>query len=206
MKFPSEYLESTQAFLSGYFEAADHARRSIDPSAFDDACSLLENTYKARKTVFVCGNGGSTAIANHMVCDHGKLIATDTNLRPKVVSLSHPTEMITAIANDISYDQVFSYQLNLMGDEGDVLIVISGSGSSPNVVAAIEVAKEKGMPAIAMTAFSGGMCRELADISLHVDIENYGVAEDLHQSLMQMMAQYIRMKNMDKGLVSTSKF
>ncbi len=206
MKFPKYYIESPTQFLEDYSKACEKARRSVAPSMFGESVNLIECAYQEGKTVYVCGNGGSTAIANHMVCDHGKLVATDTLLKPRVISLSHPTEMITAIANDISYDDIFSYQLELMANRGDVLMVISGSGESPNVVKALKAAQVIGMKSIAMTAFSGGQCRDLADVSLHVEAENYGIAEDVHQSLMQMMAQFIRMRNMDRDMIITAKF
>jgi D-sedoheptulose 7-phosphate isomerase len=206
MKFPNERAESAVDFMRQYAEASEAARRSIDPDCFDAACKMLADAYDRGATVYVCGNGGSTAIANHMVCDHGKLVATGTALKPRVVSLSHATEMITAVANDIGYEEVFAYQIGLMAGPGDVVVTISGSGTSPNVVRALEQAKQMGIATIAMTAFTGGPCRDLADISLHVDIENYGIAEDIHQSLMQMIAQYIRMQNMDAAAIPSAKF
>lgn len=206
MKFPNGPAASAADFLQQYQDASDRARQSIDTAAFEDACDLLSDAYAQGHTVFVCGNGGSTAIANHMVCDHGKLVATGTALKPRVVSLAHATEMITAIANDIGYEEVFAYQLDHLAREGDVLVVISGSGTSPNVVKAMEKAAEMGLRTVAMTAFDGGPCRRKADISLHVDVANYGIAEDLHHSLMQMIAQYVRLRHMDPQQIATTRF
>jgi len=134
MKFPTEPAASAESFMQQYQQASDRARQSVDAGAFRDACALLAEAYGDDRAVFVCGNGGSTAIANHMVCDHAKLIATGTPLKPRVISLSHANEMITAIGNDIGYDQIFSYQLDLMARQDDILVTISGSGASPNVV------------------------------------------------------------------------
>lgn len=206
MTFPSRPTESAAAFLRDYQAASERARRSIDEDAFAAACDLLDAAYRQDRTVFVCGNGGSTAIANHMVCDHGKLVASGTPLKPRVISLGHTIEMITAVANDIGYDAVFAYQLGLLAREGDVLVVISGSGASPNVVKAMETAAALGMRTLAMTAFDGGPCRAMADVSLHVDVDNYGIAEDIHQSLMQMIAQYIRLRHMDPRDIATTRF
>lgn len=206
MKFPTEHIASADSFLQQYLQASDSARQSIDPIAFTAACNLLAAAYAEDRLVFVCGNGGSTAIANHMVCDHGKLISTGTTLKPRVISLAHANEMITAIGNDIGYEEVFSRQLDLLARKGDVLLVISGSGTSPNVVKAMEKATALGLKTIAMTAFTGGPCRQMADVALHVDVENYGIAEDLHQSLMQMIAQYIRLRNMDPKDIAASRF
>lgn len=206
MKFPTEFTDSAATFMRQYAEASNAARESVDAAQFEAACVMLADAYARGATAFVCGNGGSTAIANHMVCDHGKLIATGTALKPRVISLGHANEMITAIANDIGYEEVFAYQLDLMAAQGDVLVAISGSGRSPNVVNAMKKAAARGLHTIAMTAFTGGPCREMADVSLHVAVENYGIAEDIHQSLMQMVAQYIRMRNMDPKAIAGTKF
>lgn len=206
MKFPTEPIASPGDFMRQYHDASEVARQSIDEAAFAAACDLLASAYRKGRTVFVCGNGGSTAIANHMVCDHGKLIATGTQLKPRIVSLSHANEMITAIANDIGYEAVFAHQLDLLARKGDVLVTISGSGASPNIVRAIEKAGEIGMRTLAMTAFGGGESRQRSDVSLHVKTENYGIAEDIHQSLMQMIAQFIRLQHLDPETIPTARF
>lgn len=206
MTFPTGPIASPADFLTGYQTASDRARQSIDAAAFAAACDILDDAYAQDRLVFVCGNGGSTAIANHMVCDHGKLVATGTALKPRVISLANSTEMITAIANDIAYDAVFAHQLGLLARQDDVLIVISGSGKSPNLVKALEAAAAIGMRTIAMTAFDGGSCRRMADVSLHVDADNYGIAEDIHLSLMQMIAQYIRLRHMDPKDIPGARF
>ena len=108
MAYTYQRPENPEAFFATYAETARQALLSVDRAAFAEACALLEATYRAKRTVFVCGNGGSAAIANHMVCDHNKLVATKTALRPKVVSLCQPIEMVTAIANDIGYEAVFT--------------------------------------------------------------------------------------------------
>jgi phosphoheptose isomerase len=103
---------------------------------------------------------------------------------------------MTAISNDISYDDVYSFQLDALGQEGDVLVAISSSGNSPNVVKAIETAKSLKMKTIALTGFfRDNKCAQLADISLHIDIPEYEATEDVHQAIMHMIAKYIRNKN-----------
>lgn len=121
-----------------------------------------------------------------------KGVRTGGLLKPRVNSLSATVELITAIANDIGVGDVFSFQLSSMAKEGDVLIAISSSGSSPNIVKAIRQARALKMATIAMTGFSGGEAAQLADISLHVQADNYGLVEDVHQSLMHILAQYLR--------------
>jgi len=99
---------------------------------------------------------------------------------------------IAAISNDISYDEVYSYQLQRLADPGDVFISISSSGNSPSVVRACEVALEKNVQVIALTGFNGGRTRELAGYPIHVDVQEYEAVEDVHQAIMHMIAKYIR--------------
>jgi phosphoheptose isomerase len=162
--------------------------------------------YSDGRMVYSCGNGGSAAIANHLVCDHCKLVRTDTDLTPKIVSLSTTVEIITAIGNDISYDEIFAYQLDALAESDDVLVTISSSGDSENILRAIQVAKEKGMTVISMTGFSGGRSAKVADVNLHVAADNYGVIEDVHQSLMHLLAQYVRHLHMDEAVIRQRKF
>ena len=111
---------------------------------------------------------------------------------PGVVSLSATVELITAIANDIDYAEIFAYQLRNAARPGDVLITISSSGNSENIVRALAWARDNGLTTIAMSGFSGGRSATTADINLHVAAANYGVVEDAHQSLMHILAQYVR--------------
>ena len=145
-------------------------------------------------------------MANHLACDHLKGGQTDTDLQPRVTSLSSNLSLISAIANDIGFDEIFSYQLRTLGDAGDVLISISASGDSDNVVRAVEWAKQNGLATIALTGFSGGRSGQLADIHLHVEGDNYGIVEDVHQSVMHILAQYLRFAAMPPGLIAQRKF
>jgi len=206
MTFPNESYAVIGAFADDYFEHLAGAAASVDRAALTEATAVLKRTYVAGGTVFACGNGGSGAISNHLHCDHLKGVQTDTTLKPKVVSLSATIETITAIANDISYDEVFVYQLRTLAEPGDALITISSSGNSENVVRACQWAKDNGVATTVMTGFDGGRSRAIADISLHVDADNYGVIEDVHQSLMHILAQFIRQAEMDAGLIAERKF
>lgn len=190
--FPSTPFTHAGSYADEYFDRLAKASETIDREAVEQAARMLADVTAAGKRVYCCGNGGSAAISNHLVCDCMKGIRSDSTLRPQVVSLSSNIEIITAIGNDIGYDDIFRFQLESLAQPGDMLITISSSGASPNIVAAIEWAKENGVTTIAMTGFAGGKSRELADISLHVDADNYGIIEDLHQSLMHLLAQYTR--------------
>jgi len=184
-------------YAEAYFDELTTAYGTVDRDAVTAAGALLAEAARARRTIFSCGNGGSAAIANHLVCDCLKGVRAGSSLAPRVHSLSSNVELITALANDFGVETMFSFPLESVGQAGDVLISISSSGTSPNIVKAIETARSLGMKTIAMSGFAGGASRELADISLHVDAQNYGVVEDVHQSLMHILAQYLRHTHLD---------
>lgn len=206
MTFPDRKFESIADFASEYFGHSRAAQDSVDMGKLDAAFQLLDAAYGRGATLYVCGNGGSASISNHLVCDHSKCGQTDTDLRPKVVSLSTNMEMITAIANDISYDEIFVYQLQTLAEPGDVLLTISSSGDSENVVRAAQWAKDNELGVIAFTGFDGGRSGELADINLYVGGDNYGAIEDTHQGLMHILAQFIRLHHMDEATITERKF
>ena len=206
MTFPDTKYPEIGPFFDAYAERYAAAAASVERDRLAQAARLLDAAYGRNAQVFVCGNGGSASISNHLVCDHCKGIQTDTTMLPRVQSLSTNVEIITAIANDISYDDVFVYQLRTLAGSGDVLITVSSSGDSENVVRAARWARESDMPVIALTGFSGGRTAELASVNLHVEADNYGVVEDMHQSLMHVLAQYIRQSRMSASLIAQRKF
>lgn len=205
-RFPSRYYMDAASYFGAYTEETVRAANSIDTSALDRAAAVLVDAYTRRRMVFSCGNGGSAAIANHLQCDHLKGIRTGTDIMPRVVSLSTNVELLTAIANDLTYDEVFAYQLQSQSVPGDVLVAISSIGRSANIVRALQWARDHGMRTIALTGFDGGAARELADVSLHVNAANYGIVEDLHLAVMHALAQCIRQSRMTLGTILTSAF
>ena len=168
---------------------------SIDHEIFKQAADRIMDAIRSGHTIYTAGNGASAAIAQHWACDYTKGCSDlESGFKPRVVSLSANIPLMTAISNDISYDEVYSYQLERLADPGDVFISISSSGNSPSVVRACEVAIDKGVDVIALTGFDGGRTRELAHYPLHVDIQEYEATEDVHQAIMHMIAKYIRAK------------
>lgn len=142
--------------------------------------------------VFVGGNGGSAAISDHLTCDFTKGVAKENKFNPKVISLCGSHALHSAIANDMGYEYTLQYQLELHRlSPNDVVILISSSGNSANILSAMKYAKERCAPVIGMTGFDGGKLNQLADVKLHVDAQNYGVIEDCHQILMHVLAQYM---------------
>ena len=206
MTFPHIKYEDIKNYAADYFREINLAASSIDDSQLRSAVDILSEAYTRGAMIFSCGNGGSAAIANHLVCDHCKLVRTDTNLISRIYSLSTTIEIITAIGNDLSYDEIFEYQLKSLANAGDVLITISSSGDSENIVRAANWAKQNYLSVISLTGFSGGRSAKIADVNLHVNANNYGVIEDIHQSIMHLLAQFIRMKYMNEELIMQRKF
>jgi D-sedoheptulose 7-phosphate isomerase/D-glycero-D-manno-heptose 1,7-bisphosphate phosphatase len=206
MKFPAARHSSAAAYLDGYTEEMSRAIKTIDATAFDRAAAVLSEAYLRGARMFSCGNGGSASIANHMQCDHIKGIRTATDLSPRVLSLSTNVEFLTAVANDLGYENVFVYQLQAQSDPGDVLIAVSSAGNSANIVRALKWARDNGLRTIAITGFDGGAARVAAEISVHVDCVNYGIVEDIHQAAMHALAQYIRQSQMTEDLIIESTF
>ena len=192
VKFPVSSFATAGQYFTEYSKELARASETIDPAAMDRAAEILIEAYTSGARMFCCGNGGSASIANHMQCDHVKGIRTATDLLPHALSLSNNVELLTAIANDIGYSEVFTYQLQSQSAPGDVLVAVSSSGRSQNIVDAVAWARDNGLRTIAITGFTGGAARGIAEVAIHVDSTNYGVVEDLHQAIMHALAQFIR--------------
>ena len=206
VKFPVAPHQSAASYFDAYAEEMSRAAKTIEPGAFDRAAAILLEAYTCGARMFSCGNGGSASIANHAQCDHVKNVRLATDLTPRVLSLSTNVELLTAIANDMGYENVFVHQLQSQSRPGDVLMAVSSSGRSANIVRALEWARDHGLRTIAITGFDGGAARTVAEVSIHVECTNYGVVEDLHQAIMHVLAQYIRHSRMTADAISTSVF
>lgn len=204
--FPVAPYSSAASYLDHYADEIARACKTIDPSSFNQAATILVEAYARDARTFSCGNGGSASIANHMQCDHVKGVRTTTDLTPRVLSLSTNVELLTAIANDLGYENIFIHQLQSQSRPGDVLVAVSSSGRSPNIVRAVTWARENGLRTIAITGFDGGEARTAAEVGIHVDCANYGVIEDLHQAIMHALAQYIRQSRMTTGEIASTVF
>ena len=206
MKFPLKSYQSLEEYFSDYKATMEEGLNSIDIKAFENIINLLDETIEKKRSIFTCGNGGSSAIAEHFTCDFVKGASENTNIQPKLFSLSWNMSLVSAIANDINYENIFSYQLERFGVKDDVLIVISSSGESKNIIDVINMAKEKKIKTISLVGFDGGSAKHISDLTIHVKVSNYGVVEDLHQSIMHIMAQFIRHKNINNSKITDIKF
>tara|TARA_B100001057_G_scaffold415418_1_gene432936 strand:- start:1103 stop:1729 length:627 start_codon:yes stop_codon:yes gene_type:complete len=198
--FPEKLQKNCDEYSKNYFKELNKVQKKINISKISDAANFLIKSYKNKKYVFICGNGGSASVSNHLVCDHLKGISQDTSIKPRVISLSSNIETITAISNDLSYEEVFVYQLSRLANKGDCLITISSSGNSKNIIKAIDWANKNSIKTISLNGFSGGKAGKTSNISINVPSRNYGIIEDSHQVIMHIIAQYSRMKHLNKNL------
>ncbi len=197
MKFPKKKYKNINKFFQDYILNLNNSLKNIDLKKIQKITNLIEDTIKMNKCIFICGNGGSAAISNHYVADYLKLLRTNTNLMPKIISLASNMELITAISNDLDYNKIFSYQLESLGKKNDLLILISSSGNSKNLVYALNSAKKIKMKSISFVGFKGGKLLKLSDLCLHTKIDNYGISEDAAQIFMHVIIQFIRQKNLN---------
>lgn len=185
VKFPHHTVES---YLNGYMDTLVAAMRSLDKQKLEMAAHELFVARSLNHRIFVAGNGGSAAISEHLTCDFMKGCHIATTLQ--TISLVSNTALLTAIGNDIGYDQIFSYQLDLMEPRPrEILFLISSSGNSPNIIKAAEFARKKNMVIIGLCGFEGGLLKTLSDVPLHIPVSNYGIVEDCHQMIMHVLAQ-----------------
>ena len=172
----------------------NHICKGFDEINYNSLLKIINeisNSISKKKTIFICGNGGSAAISKHYICDYLKLIRQNTKLKPKIISLSDNIETITAIANDFNYDKVFSYQLESLSEKGDLVILISSSGNSKNILNAAKVANKNRLKVISFTGFSGGKLKKLSDLNVNINLSKYGLVEDAHHILMHVIMHFI---------------
>ncbi len=182
---------SVTEYYSDYQRSLQAALKSVDTAVLEKVFDLFKKTMLSGHHVLAAGNGGSAAITDHLCCDFTKGTHLAGKAALKSRSLVSNTPVLTAFANDFGYENSISAQIEMLASKGDVLLVISSSGNSPNVVNAIHAARQHGLSTIGMTGFSGGEIRKHADHCLHVDFPNYGIVEDCHQILMHTLSQYL---------------
>jgi D-sedoheptulose 7-phosphate isomerase len=190
--------QSAGAFAHGYFNYLKQVLDSITPESINSLVEVFENARAAGNTIFVAGNGGSATTATSMANDIGfdviKKTGTDKPFR--VLALTDNTSVITAIANDVGYENIFLNQLKIHYRQGDMLLAISASGNSPNVLVAAEWVKEQGGCIISFVGFTGGKLKALSDVVVHVKSETgeYGPVEDAHLVLNHVLAHWFQCK------------
>lgn len=173
--------------IQTYIDNEISVLRSLDADAVNDVLNLLEQALERESMIYIFGNGGSAATASHFQNDFNKGVSEYTEKKFRFLCLNDNVPTVMAIANDIGYDEIFRFQLRGRLRPGDVVIGISGSGNSKNVLNAVEYAKECGNTVVGVTGFGGGKLRELADISLHVPVNSMQITEDVHMVFDHLM-------------------
>jgi D-sedoheptulose 7-phosphate isomerase len=165
-----------------YLDRVCREIRRLDLTQVEVLSDLIEDAYHAGRFVFICGNGGSGANASHLCEDLAKCTLRDfeNQKRLKVLSLTDNAPWMMAVANDLAYDRIFVEQLKNLASPGDMLLAISGSGNSPNILKAVEWANQTGVVTVGITGFGGGKLKSLAQHNFHVGIDDMGIVESLH--------------------------
>jgi D-sedoheptulose 7-phosphate isomerase len=179
--------------LNQYLSEVNAGLASLDPSLLQESILMFKQTIKNGNMILVAGNGGSAAIASHFVTDLSRC-TMQGNHKINALSLCDNQSLLTATANDFGYEHVFEYQIDRIAQEGDLLVLISSSGNSTNILKALEIAKEKKVKTMTLTGFDGGKASKLSDIPLIVktEINNYGPTEDTHSILCHYFARILR--------------
>ena len=177
--------------ISNYFEREKRVLDAIDKSSLSQVMNILEQARLDGRQIFIMGNGGSGATASHYCCDFNKGISIHKDKRYRMICLNDNIPTMMAYANDVGYENVFIGPLENFFRPGDVVIGISGSGNSENVVRAIQWAKEHGAITIALTGYSGGKLKQIADYGVHVPVDDMQITEDLHMTLDHCMMKIL---------------
>tara|TARA_B100000674_G_C37711616_1_gene855434 strand:- start:59 stop:682 length:624 start_codon:yes stop_codon:yes gene_type:complete len=207
MKFPIKKYYNFKSFKEDYYKELKISFEYINFDNLIKIINILELAYKNKnKKIMVCGNGGSAALANHFACDHQKILNEVKPLKPFVLSLASNSPLMTAISNDNKYENIFCDQLKQIGKKSDILITISSSGDSENIIKAIKVAKAMSIKTISFTGFNGGRSKNLADHNIHVKSQNYGIIESLHHTIMNLISQYLKNTYLSEKKIKNLKF
>ena len=205
-KFPNKKYSNLSDYFNDYSRELIKCINKSEIKNLSKAKNILEKKYRNNNNIFVCGNGGSAAIANHFECDHKKILFETKKIKPRIISMCSNNSLITAISNDHSYEDIFIKQLEYLSKKGDLLITISSSGNSENIIKAIKFAKKSKIKVISFTGFDGGRSKKLCDINLHVNSKNYGIIENLHHAYMNILSQFIKNKVFSKKQIIKNNF
>lgn len=179
--------------LDQYIGKLEHALQGVDRDAFTRVATAITRAHSEDRLVLVCGNGGSAATASHMVNDLVKAPAEAARCRPiRAMALTDSAPLLTAFANDLAYSQAFAKQIEALGRPGDLLIALSASGNSENVLEAAKTARAVGITVVGMTGFQGGKLKDLVDIHLNVPCPFIAVVEDAHLILEHALVETLK--------------
>jgi D-sedoheptulose 7-phosphate isomerase len=189
--------DTPHALIVGYIKGFIAVVQSIDPDQIAFIADRLREAFDHGRQIFIAGNGGSAATASHLACDLAKTTlgkgATLPTRRIKAIALTDNMPLVTAWGNDAGYECVFAEQLRNLANPGDILVVITASGNSSNIVRAVHAARELGVHTIGFLGFDGGAVKPLLDDSIIVDSQHYGYIEDAHSVLSHLVTDYLKL-------------
>ena len=191
-RFPLKKINKSKQFYHQYISEKNNLLRNINFRELDKIIDAIKKCLKNNNIIYTCGNGGSSSLADHFTCDFIKQTNNKTNLKVKSISLTSNFSLVSAIANDISYNDIFSFQIEKLCKRNDILFLFSVSGNSKNLIKAVKKAKTKGIKTISFTGFNGGRLSKITDMNLNFPMANYGIVEDCHTSIMHFLSQYLR--------------
>jgi len=188
-----ERKEKLSSYLENYKTRLNILLNLIEIDVLEQVVTCMINAFKNGNTVYVAGNGGSAATASHMQADFSFFVRHFTKFRPKMIALTDNVSLMTAIGNDNAFEDIFVEQMKGHFSKGDVLISISASGNSANVIKAVELANELGGTTIAFVGFQGGKLKEVSKIAMHTPNPkgDYGPIEDLHMIFGHLIVNYL---------------
>lgn len=178
--------------VPSYLEELSKTIQELPLQSIDDLARIFLQAYNDGRTIFLFGNGGSAALASHLTCDLGKGTAPPGGKRLRAVALTDNMALITAWANDTQYENIFAEQLENLLQPGDVVLAISASGNSPNILAALSFARQAGAVTAGIAGFEGGKMKPLCDICVVVPSGNMQIIEDLHLSIAHSVFRVLR--------------
>ena len=184
--------DSMKSFARDYIKDLKYSLDKLDLNSIDRIVNVLWTAYLNDKQVFIIGNGGSASTASHFACDLGKGTIVEGKKRLRVICLNDNMALVTALSNDLNYDEVFREQIINLVNSDDVVIAITASGNSPNILKAVECARENGAISIGFIGFDGGKLKPKVDESIVVNSRNYGYIEDIHLVLVHMISQSLK--------------
>jgi D-sedoheptulose 7-phosphate isomerase len=179
-------------YIQSYFAQLKSVLDNVNIKQVEDVMQVFETAYLNDRTIYICGNGGSAATAAHWVCDFSKGTISPGKRRMRMFSLGDNMSMLTAYANDKCYEQIFSEPIKTYVREGDVVVIISASGNSPNAIEAARAAAEMNAVTIGLTGFGGGKLAKMVNYSVVLQCKEYGPVEDLHMILDHIISSHMR--------------
>jgi len=192
-------LPDVTAHMADYSRRLQSALNAFEWDRVRPLAEAVRECWANRRQVFLCGNGGSAANAIHLANDFIYGIAKGNGAGLRAIALPANSAVVTCLANDVGYDRIFSAQLEVQGNEGDILILLSGSGNSPNILKAIEQARTMKIRTYAILGYSGGAAKTMADTAIHFPVDDMQISEDLQLMVGHMIMQWLTMNPLQRA-------